>query len=406
MRKSASVPQSLRMTETDDSPEKWATVLDMSHMGTKSVLYQPLSDSASRLARTGMVSLHRNDMDKTFNCLDEAITLSPNFSGAYRHRAHAHLKCGLVQQAAEDLSMVLDADTSMSSDWNDRAAARESFGDHAGAIQDCNEAIARNTYLTPAWSRRGLAKMHLQDYADAEEDYDQALTLDPGDAEIWRNRGLTRFALGNTMGAAEDLSQAITLHPSSGNYLTRAEARLECEDFAGTVRDCTQAIHHDDQKVDAWCCRALAKKRKGDLQEARSDCTEAIHRKPDYVKAWELRAEINCLLGAWVAVVDDCNQAIRLHSTDAMMWCYRGKANFQRGRFSRAVLDYEGALKQDTSCELATVMLTRSRKSIDQLTAWKLKSIRSSENYGELESLQMSSLTKRQTDWAKMNMAS
>jgi len=148
------------------------------------------------------------------------------------------------------------------------------------------------------------------------------------------------------------------------------------------------------------------KKKTGDLQEARSDCTEAIRRNPDYLKAWELRAEINCLLCAWVAVVDDCSQAIRLHSTDAMIWCYRGKANFQRGHFLRAVFDYECALKQDASCELARLMLTRSRKSIDQLTAWKLKSIRSSENYGELESLQMSSLTKAQTDWARTKMAS
>ena len=158
--------------------------------------------------------------------------------------------------------------------------------------------------------KQGWAKMHQNDWRGAVAAFDQTIRLDPGKANAYMERGASKLMLGDQSGGMADYDQAIKVDPKSTEaYLKRAEA-LSMKDPKGAIADYQQAIALDpkdtrayegvatvywmhqeydetitayDQLIAvdpknwyAYGCRAMARRKKGDLKGALADLNQAI----------------------------------------------------------------------------------------------------------------------------------
>eukprot|EP00930_Biecheleria_cincta_P040633 TRINITY_DN27833_c0_g1_i1.p1 TRINITY_DN27833_c0_g1~~TRINITY_DN27833_c0_g1_i1.p1 ORF type:complete len:578 (-),score=93.64 TRINITY_DN27833_c0_g1_i1:54-1787(-) len=307
--------------------------------GTESICGSPLSDSASHLSKSGLLSFKRHRLADTLHNCEDALGYSPSCSSAWRTHATANMELGDYESAVEDWSNSLKGDPlgkSMRwSSWHARAAAKEKIGDLEGAIEDCSEALQQNPYFSPSWSTRSSTKLKLlldddgridaeeiKELSAAELDCTRAIELDPGDSRCWHLRGAVRMSLGREEEAESDSSKAIKCEPTKDSYLKRADIRAKRENIEGAIRDCTKALSirqsQSGKDSEAWTQRALCKLKSGDLEGALADCTAAIRHQMDASRPWEIRAEAKLKQGDYTGTIRDCTEALSLmgHSRD------------------------------------------------------------------------------------------
>lgn len=307
--------------------------------GTEFICHSPLSDSASRLSKSGLLSFKRHRLADTLHNCEEALEYSPSCSSAWKTHAMASMEIGDYESAVDDWSNSLKGDPfGKSMRWSSlhsRADARAKMGDFEGAIDDCTEALQQNPYFSPSWSTRSSTKLKLllddDGRIDAEEmkqlaatevDCTQAIKLDPGDSRCWHLRGAVRMSLGREDEAEDDSSKAIKLEPTKDSYLKRADIRIRRENIEGAIRDCTKALSIPQtsvgKDVDARTQRALCKLKSGDLEGTIADCTAAIRLQMHAPRPWEIRAEAKLKQGDYTGTIRDCTEALSLmgHARD------------------------------------------------------------------------------------------
>lgn len=134
-------------------------------------------------------------------------------------RAVAYSVIQNYQGAIDDLSLCLQADSTQSTAYWQRAVCQSRLNDFnaaqgtdvklqtANVLSDLTKAIlyGENAYL---FYNRGNVYVQRNDYAHAIEDFTRAIDLDAHLAEAWYNRGLARIASKQQADGISDLSKA------------------------------------------------------------------------------------------------------------------------------------------------------------------------------------------------------
>jgi tetratricopeptide (TPR) repeat protein len=169
--------------------------------------------------------------------------------------------------------------------------------DFDAAIADCSEAIRLDPKYVNAYCNRGAAYGNKREYDNAIADYNEAIDLDPNEANAYCNRGAVYGEKREWNKAIADLTEAIRLNPKyvgayfqrgcaymgrgcpSGGGLVRAFAwgflGRGKDDFNRAITDLTEAVRLKPDCAEAYYCRGVALKGKGEKSKAEADFAEA-----------------------------------------------------------------------------------------------------------------------------------
>jgi tetratricopeptide (TPR) repeat protein len=245
---------------------------------------------------------------------DRAITINPNYAGAYLNRGFLkYEKLNNPQGALADYDLAITLNPNEALAYNNRGVLKyEKLNNPQGALADYNRAIALNSNDALAYNNRGILKYRkLNNPQGALVDYDRAVALNPNYTEVYYNRGNLKYQeLNNPQGALADYNRAIALNPNlveayvnRGDLLHTADRKAEAlQDFrkvrdiaptglygliatgiiATEERQLTSAINYFNQAMvanpqfgDAFKYRGLAYRQQGNTAQAIQDWRKA-----------------------------------------------------------------------------------------------------------------------------------
>jgi tetratricopeptide (TPR) repeat protein len=120
--------------------------------------------------------------------------------------------------------------------------------------------------------------------------------------------------MGQHKKAAADFSEVVRLDRDGREaYLNRGVALLDGGDTDAAIADFTEAINRDRYTpFAAYCRRAEAFLKKGDLKAASQDADAALRVNPNYADAYRCRGRIREKMGQQAKAAADFAQAKRL----------------------------------------------------------------------------------------------
>ena len=275
--------------------------------------------------RRGDIPFHREEYDRAFPDLDQAIHFRPDYSEALDHRGKTYYKKGCLDLALADYNEAIRLGAPYTSTFSWRASVFRARGEldkaiadydewlrrkpnSAGAyvgralcynmegeydlaVKDCDHAIRLDPQQPTAFTNRGYAYQFTSDYQRALNNYSRAIRLKPqGDPLSYHHRGQTYALLGDYRRAADDYAEAIRCGlQTTGTYYRLALACLAVNDLDGYRVACAEMIEQfgqSDKAVDAdltaWSC-SLAPSALADLAPAIALAQRATESKPDSV---------------------------------------------------------------------------------------------------------------------------
>jgi tetratricopeptide (TPR) repeat protein len=123
-------------------------------------------------------------------------------------------------------------------------------------------------------------------------------------------------------------------------------------DYAGAIKDCTEAINNDGTYPMPYANRGLAYLRTGNVKSAMADFDEAIRLgnfDTDHdrsVTFLDRCAAFNAMKN-YSRAIEDCTEAVKADATRANAYRYRGNAYYAEGDIDRAITDYDEAIRVD-----------------------------------------------------------
>jgi Tfp pilus assembly protein PilF len=212
-----------------------------------------------------------------------------------------------------------------------RGFAKYKLGEKSSAIGDFGTAIALNPKSARAHQNRGTMYLEFKDWEYAIRDFDRALAIDPNYVEAYIGRGVAResWPSSKTSGMV-DLNMAIILDAKSVlAYRSRAAAKLENEDYRGSIEDYTKAMSLTTAVASDLEGRGMAKAKLKKYPGAIADYEAAIKLEPD-------RASVYYYRGLAKFEIDDKSGAVQDLKKSQQLLVQQGKGkSFQSDKITR-----------------------------------------------------------------------
>lgn len=106
------------------------------------------------------------------------------------------MSAGLMGQAVDTFSRIIEGMPEFAEGWNKRATAYYLLGQYELSLRDCDEVMARNPYHFGALSGYGMIYVQLGQLERALEYFERALEVNPNLAGAQTSAGLIRQRLG------------------------------------------------------------------------------------------------------------------------------------------------------------------------------------------------------------------
>lgn len=296
-------------------------------------------------------------------------------------------RCGLYISLF--LLMVWGAWAQSIADLTLQANAAQSQGRYDDAINSWNALLAKDAKNRAAYRSRGACYFHKNDFENAIADFSQAIALNTNDAAAYSGRGDSRFKKGDLDDAISDFNRAIRLSPKAIVFYQHIiDVYWDKQDWDNVITNATKVIQlsagneAQAQSERAWASdmRGLARRFKGDLDNALEDFNAAIQLSPTWDEPLANRAQVRQKQGDLQGALVDLDEAVRLNPTNEQNYDLRGtiykakkdwdadiknwneaiqnnptNANFLQGRawayqhgkkdFDRAIVDYDKAIE-------------------------------------------------------------
>lgn len=159
----------------------------------------------------GYLHAEQNERDQALSAYDEAITLMPDFAGAFTARGLVKSALGNAEDAITDHDEALRLKPDFAEAYINRGAAKRALDRHEEAIADYNEAIRLDPDSAVAYTRRGVSKNALGQHQEAIDDHNEAIRLNSNFSEAYINRGTAKRSLGQLAEAKADFDKALEL---------------------------------------------------------------------------------------------------------------------------------------------------------------------------------------------------
>lgn len=174
--------------------------------------------------------------------------------------------------------------------------------DYKGAINDLTKFISKYPKNPRGWSERGVYKTWLDDVSGACFDFKRGAELGSERAQKnlfefcnsdgsvkeqktyldWNKDGVAKFNLKDWAGAIKDITNAIELKSDSPKlYKTRSRAKNQLKDWDGAIKDISIAIELGSEDAELYEWRVRYKIKKKDFNGALEDLNIAVSIDPE-----------------------------------------------------------------------------------------------------------------------------
>lgn len=160
-------------------------------------------------------------LDGAIEDYSRAISLQPDYAGAYVNRGAVRFRKDLLDEAAADLDRAIALDPSLPEAYVNRALTFTAMRRYDLAIADYSSAISLQPGSAETYNRRGLAHGRNGAPGRALEDFSRAIELNPDFGDAYSNRGTAHALLGRPQDALGDLARAIRLDPGDAEAYVR-----------------------------------------------------------------------------------------------------------------------------------------------------------------------------------------
>jgi TonB family protein len=139
---------------------------------------------------------------------------------------------------------------------------------------------------------------------------------------------------------------------NSNEYVDRGYKHYEDNDYKNdpgncALGACAEAIRLDPQNADAYYCRAMMLRDKGERDKALADINEAIRLRSDKAQYYWMRGTLYGEKDMYEKGLEDLNRQIELDGDAAKHYDYnrRGDFYYELGKFEEALKDYTKAIE-------------------------------------------------------------
>jgi Flp pilus assembly protein TadD len=179
-----------------------------------SVAPQPAVQAYDR----GRDLLKNHNYPAAIQSFTRAISLRPDYVGAYRNRGLAHQRLAQNVLAIKDYSEAIRIRPEDAFSYRGRGICLARLNEDDRALADFNQTLKLrpdSPDSSPALNGRGVIFMRRRQYNSALHDFNAAIKLSPEYETAYRNRGRVKHSLGDESGAAADLRKANELRAVS-----------------------------------------------------------------------------------------------------------------------------------------------------------------------------------------------
>jgi tetratricopeptide (TPR) repeat protein len=260
-----------------------------------------------------------------------------------------------TDHAIVDLTEAIHLDPSFSAALTARGLAfRSAEADYA--IDDYNEAIRLNPKDSTAFHERArIYRYYKHDHTQALADFAETIRLEPGLVAAYRERGSLYFFLRNYDGAIADYTEVIRLKPPQSSYLgdlfARAEAYLAKKDLGRAIADYSEVIRfdHAPDSFRALLERAAAYKAEEYWDAAIADYTKYIQQRNPNKDAfigqgWAHMGSAYDGNGDYSKAIADFNEALRIDPDNPDALNGRGSAYYSSKKYDSALADFNNVI--------------------------------------------------------------
>jgi tetratricopeptide (TPR) repeat protein len=239
------------------------------------------------------------------------------------------------------------AQKSPAADYFAAGLQKERKDDYAGALIDYDRAISSDPRYVDAYIGRGFARYKLGDRSNAAIDFSTAITLNPKSARAYNNRGNLYLEFKDWEYAIADFDRAIAIDANYADaYIGRGVARESWPSSkTGGMVDLNMAIIIDSKSVRAYRSRANARLNIDDYRGAIEDYTKAITLAPRLAANYQGRGVAKSKLKDYAAAIADYNLAIKLDRNYALAYYNRGLSKYEYRDRNGAIFDLQQAQK-------------------------------------------------------------
>ncbi|HEY4017793.1 MAG TPA: tetratricopeptide repeat protein [Pseudonocardiaceae bacterium] len=244
--------------------------------------------TAFELNGLALVEFRLGRYEEALEVETEAMALLDSQPGPHRYelflrrallsfnRAQVYAVLGRWDEAAADLTTVIDLFPEDTDGYLERANVHRNAGRVEEALADYQRSIDRNPPAEAYYNRAGLLA-DLSRVDEALADYDTVLDLDPGHLDTLINRAGLHYDRDDLPAARVDVEHGLSLDQDNAQLLcTLGLIQLAEGDPDAANHSLTLAIDRDRTLVEAWANRAALAYETGDTEAAIADLTEAL----------------------------------------------------------------------------------------------------------------------------------
>ncbi len=195
---------------------------------------------------------------------------------------------------------------------------------------------------------RGVLKTDNGDFQGAILDFDNAIRLSFANALAYRFRSYARLQVQDYTGTINDCSEVLRINSRDSNaaiaYLYRALAKFALKQYAGTTQDCSSALDLDPYADDALSLRGQARKELQDYEGAMNDFSDAVRMNHANASYYFLRGQVRAQKRDFIGAIGDFTVTLQLEPQALQAFVHRGRAKLSMNDAS-ACDDFRAAVR-------------------------------------------------------------
>lgn len=194
----------------------------------------------------------------------------------------------------------------------------------------------------------GRSLLYFGNYSAAIENFNMIIKTQPHLPEPYFFRGVAKMNLEDFRGSLADLNKAIEIKPFYPDaFLHRGMVNYHLKNFKHAMDDYSVALEMDGENADIFNNRGICKAALRDFEGAIADYTKAAELKPKNFNAYLNRSIAFQIQQEWDKALADCNQLIRIRPNSPMGYLSRGLIKIEKEDFAGAIRDFDMALTVD-----------------------------------------------------------
>jgi len=190
----------------------------------------------------GSAELAIGRYDNAIASLNKAVEINPADPFCYIQRGLAYLDIVKIDSAIHDFTQAIKVDSTNTYALFNRALAYTKNHDQKNALEDLNKVIRLSPYNSYAYYNRAIILIGMDDKQGAIRDFDFVSKLDPRNIISYYYRSKLKTDIKDYSGALADLDKTIELFPDFADaYYERYEVKMKLKDRRGAQEDYDRA---------------------------------------------------------------------------------------------------------------------------------------------------------------------